>query len=381
MSRPTLLIVDPSVAMTGAFRAVSNSAKALAGHADIILALPRGTTIDPAEFAPFKRVVFLPLRTVRRTAKDLVLYLPALLSSALSLRRILRVEATHLFVNDFYMMHGAVLRSLGYRGFIGAFVRLNPAAFPRSISRAFLDRLWSSSDTIIAVSRHLMNALPATTKMRVIYDPIDASPGTGPSTRIAGEGKAVLLYYANIIRGKGQEHAIAAFEKIAGDYPAAELHFVGGDMGQTKNMLFRDELEVLADSTAFADRIFFHGFASDPQSVFASSDVALLFSESETLGHVGLEASLSGLPVIATRCGGPEEFVVDGVTGHLVPRGDIDAMAARMSELLADPDKAREMGRGGTAFVTENFSAERFRAAFMDALGVAAPAAGKRQGA
>lgn len=379
MNRPTLLIVDPSVAMTGAFRAVSNTAKALAGCADVILALPRGTTIDPAEFAPFKRVIFLPIRSIRRTAKDLLLYFPALLSSALSLRRILRAEATHLFVNDFYMMHGAALRSLGYKGFIGAFVRLNPAAFPRSISRAFLGRLWSSSDLIIAVSRHLVNALPATAKMRVIYDPIDSSRGSGASTRITGDGKAVLLYFANTIRGKGQEHAIPAFERIAGDHPTAELHFVGGDMGLTKNMLFHDELKALAASTAFAARIFFHGFANNPKDVFASSDIALLFSESETLGHVGLEASLAGLPIIATRCGGPEEIIVDGVTGYLVPRGDIDAMAARMSELLADPDKAREMGREGTAHIKENFSAERFRVAFMDALSISAPAADERQ--
>lgn len=364
MTRPTVLIVDSSIAMTGGFRAASNAAKALAGHAEIILALPTGTTIDPAEFAPFKRVVRLPIRTIRRSARDLALYLPALLSSSFALRRILRREATHFFINDFVLMHGAVLRRLGYRGFIGAWVRMNPAAFPARLSRFFLHQVWRSSDRIIAVSRHAMAAVPAAAHLCTIYDPV--APPTHASRSAAGG--PILVYVANIIVGKGQEHAIAAFARIADRYRHAELHFWGGDMGLEKNRAFGRKLMAQAAAAGIGDRVRFRGYASDVYAVLAGATVALNFSESETLSLTCIEASLARVPVIATRCGGPEEIVVDGETGYLVDRGDVAAMAERMARLLGDQALAQLMGEAGARVAKQIFSPDRFRVAFLNAI-------------
>jgi glycosyltransferase involved in cell wall biosynthesis len=61
-------------------------------------------------------------------------------------------------------------------------------------------------------------------------------------------------------------------------------------------------------------------------------------------------------PVVATRVGGTPEAVVEGETGLLVGPGDVDALAAAVDALLADPDLARRFGEAGRRRVEERFS-------------------------
>ncbi len=64
-------------------------------------------------------------------------------------------------------------------------------------------------------------------------------------------------------------------------------------------------------------------------------------------------------PVIATRIGGADEFVRDGVTGYLVPQGDPERLAGALRKLLTDPALARSMGEAGYAQAREKFDARR----------------------
>jgi glycosyltransferase involved in cell wall biosynthesis len=64
--------------------------------------------------------------------------------------------------------------------------------------------------------------------------------------------------------------------------------------------------------------------------------------------------------VVATRSGGPEEIIEDGVTGYLVDVGDVNAMAARMDKLLSDPRMARTMGLAGAELVRKRFPVEDY---------------------
>ena len=93
---------------------------------------------------------------------------------------------------------------------------------------------------------------------------------------------------------------------------------------------------------------------------------ALNCSESESFSITCLDGSAAGLPVIATKCGGPEEIVVDGKTGFLVPVGDSKAVAERIAWLIDRPEKAAAMGLAGRARVAERFSPERARAAMSE---------------
>jgi glycosyltransferase involved in cell wall biosynthesis len=94
------------------------------------------------------------------------------------------------------------------------------------------------------------------------------------------------------------------------------------------------------------------------------SHVYLLPSLDEGLPTVVLEAMASGVPVVATDCGGVSEAVTDGVEGLLVPPRDAEALAAALTRLWRDPELRRRMGEAGRRTATSNFTLERQLAEF-----------------
>ena len=72
-----------------------------------------------------------------------------------------------------------------------------------------------------------------------------------------------------------------------------------------------------------------------------------------------LEASSSGVPVVAGRSGGAPETVVDGETGLVVDGWDVGAVAAAVGDLLADPDRAVTMGAAGRRWAVEHWQWRR----------------------
>ena len=78
-------------------------------------------------------------------------------------------------------------------------------------------------------------------------------------------------------------------------------------------------------------------------------------------GLAGLEAAAVGLPVVIGRSGGAPETVRHGETGYVVDGNDPYELAARLVDLLADPDRSAALGRAGRAFVSDRFGADRAR--------------------
>jgi glycosyltransferase involved in cell wall biosynthesis len=90
---------------------------------------------------------------------------------------------------------------------------------------------------------------------------------------------------------------------------------------------------------------------------------------SELLGLVALEAMASGTPVIASRVGGLPEIVEDGVTGYLVPPGDVAALGARLDALLRDPDAAAQLGANARRRVLAELTWDRCAERCLEAYG------------
>lgn len=361
---PMIYIVDASIDVTGGFICARNEARLLNGIAHVTLVLPAATRIAAEELQPFAKVLRLPLVNLRRSVRSFVLYLPALLITSWRLRRHLRADrAERLQLNDFYLMHGAVCRLLGYRGQIVTWIRFDPRRYGRLLSGLWLSLGSRTSNRMVAVSRFIQSILPPPIQTVLLYDAPPDSPASQPGDHgiIAAEPR-ILIYIGNYIQGKGQDDAIMAFSAVADRFPDLELHFHGGDMGLEKNRAYRTRLEQQAQRSGFSERIRFHNFTRNPTAVLHTAYAALNFSHSESFSMTVLEASAAGLPVIATRSGGPTEIIEDGLTGLLVPVGDVGAMQAAIIDLSQDPARAYTMGAAGHQLVRDRFSKEKYLA-------------------
>lgn len=78
------------------------------------------------------------------------------------------------------------------------------------------------------------------------------------------------------------------------------------------------------------------------------------------------EAQLMGKPVVATRVGGIPELMRYGETGFLVEKGDVNGWIDKLTTLLNDPSKAKQMGKAGREFVEKNFSWDVIAKTFID---------------
>ena len=100
----------------------------------------------------------------------------------------------------------------------------------------------------------------------------------------------------------------------------------------------RQELEAALPDAAFAG----HRSGEDLARWYASADVFIFPSTTETLGNVVLEALASGLPAVVVDRGGPQDLVADAETGYIAPSNDVAAIAERVARLLRDaPLRAR----------------------------------------
>lgn len=369
-ARPSIVVVDPSMAVTGALRCASRLARLIAPWADATLVLPRGSRVPARDIEAFAEIVYLPLVQVRRSARNVLLYVPALLRASWELRRLLaRRKAQALVLNDFYMAQGSVVRALGYRGRVVTWVRFDPRNFPTPLSRTWLAAAFRASTAVVAVSDFILELLPSSPKLVRVYDSIDVDLTAGRSPAPDLETQDVI-FIANYIEGKGQEEGIDAFAAIAAAFPASRLIFHGHDMGLAKNAGYKRALERRAAAAGLADRIFFRPFTQDLPAVMATASVALVLSRSESFSLTCLEASQLGLPVIAFRSGGPAEIVEDGVTGLLFDVGDVAGVSGALSRLLADPQLGRKMGAAGASHVAAKFGPSSFVSAIRPLLGL-----------
>ena len=119
------------------------------------------------------------------------------------------------------------------------------------------------------------------------------------------------------------------------------------------------DFEQMARDLGIGDAIHFAGRRTDIPALLSELDLFLLTSDMEASPVSILESMACGLPVVSTRVGSISETIADGVSGYLVEKTAEDEMATRVTELLADPHKSREMGNAGRQQVVAHYSVER----------------------
>jgi glycosyltransferase involved in cell wall biosynthesis len=118
----------------------------------------------------------------------------------------------------------------------------------------------------------------------------------------------------------------------------------------------RDTLQQRLADLGLIGSVVLAGFRSDLDRFIAQLDLFVLPSFTEGLPNVVLEACAAGVPVVATAVGGTPEVIEDGVSGFLVPPGDIEQLAARIDEALENEERLREIAFQGRQRVLEGFS-------------------------
>jgi glycosyltransferase involved in cell wall biosynthesis len=356
-TRPILYLLDASVATTGAFVAARSYARMLADEIRLVLTLPAHHRFTPEQLHDFWRVDTVPMTPLRRQPLALLRYLPRLIYASILIRwRMHRDAAQAILLNDFYLLHGVLLRLMLYRGRMLCWVRCLPQQFAGGLAPALLWLNARASSQIIAVSQHVARHLPARLQARLGYDCFEGGVQSSASNR-----SAAILYLANYIPGKGQEMALEAFAIAAREDPSLRLQFYGDTMGNAANRDYRQRLEARAQALGVAGQVQFGEAVNDPHAALAEAFLALNFSNSESFSMTVLEAAGAGVPVIATRCGGPEEILRHGETGYLVPVGDIVAAATAITTLSRDRVLATRLGNAAREDIAARFSPAQTR--------------------
>ncbi len=113
---------------------------------------------------------------------------------------------------------------------------------------------------------------------------------------------------------------------------------------------------MLLDTAGLSQLAWLPGERNDVPEIMRGLDCFVLPSLAEGISNTILEAMACGLPVIATDVGGNADLVIDGVTGLIVPAGDVDAIAHSLVRLARSPELAQKMGRAGRQRILEKFS-------------------------
>ncbi|WP_211225517.1 glycosyltransferase family 4 protein [Amycolatopsis nigrescens] len=170
-------------------------------------------------------------------------------------------------------------------------------------------------------------------------------------------GRPTVVCVSRLVPRKGQDMLVRALPELRRRVPGVALLLVGGGP-------YRRKLTELVDQLGLGGDVVITGSVpwAELPAHYAAGDVFAMPARTrgkgldvEGLGLVYLEASATGLPVVAGRSGGAPETVLDEVTGHVVDGRDVRELTDTLAPLLSDPARARRMGEAGRDWVGANW--------------------------
>ena len=191
-------------------------------------------------------------------------------------------------------------------------------------------------------------------KISVIPPGVDTLTWAHPELRMQGRGPVRVLFVGGDLDRKGGRLLLKAFRRLrvqVSDYPnfndgpRVELHLVTRTPVNPEPGVF-----VYSDMKPNSSRL---------KSLFFKSDIFCLPTLGDCLAMVLSEAGAAGLPTISTRIAAIPEIIEDGVTGFLVPPGDVEALTAALQHLIRDPELRKRQGQAAEQAVRQRYDARR----------------------
>lgn len=200
----------------------------------------------------------------------------------------------------------------------------------------------------------------AKNKISVIYNGVDPAPFNLDRTEAARSVKTELglnpaarlvILIGAVIPRKGQMLLARAAARVTRRFPDSVFLFVGeGDADYIR------EIRAFGEASGKAELLRFIGWRDDIPRLLAAADVLVVAADEEPFGRTVIEAMAAGTPVVSTRCGGPEEIVIDQVTGLLVPRQDVASLARSIERIFGDPADAVRMSQAARDRINKHFT-------------------------
>lgn len=212
--------------------------------------------------------------------------------------------------------------------------KLNKAAnLISELDKQLTIKAYSSADSVIAVSKSLSQNLKNNFGFdsSVVHDIVDTT--SYQYVECSNNHGFVFLSVGNLISLKGFDILIKAFHKAFSNEKDVYLYIVGEGVE-------RNNLQSIINQYCIDDNVKLLGQKPrhELSSLMNDANAFVLASQSETFGVVYIEAMASGKPVIATRCGGPEDFVNEN-NGVLIPVNDVDSLANALTYMRLNIDK------------------------------------------
>ena len=233
--------------------------------------------------------------------------------------------------------------------------------FPmRPATRYFIPHL---ANRFIVISdfmreRFIASGIPSS-RIQVLYNPLDLDYfRPDPNLRQASrknfglqEDDIVLGFIGAMHRDKGIFVLADAVNQAMTSLPDLKVLWVGEGPDALD---FKSHI----DNSGYADRHIVHGWATDVRPYYAAMDMlAICTVKTETFGRVSIEAQSCGVPVLCSNLGGIPETLRPGITGQLLPPGDVSAWRDAIIAMASDAQLRKRMQEQGRTWVTQQFSA------------------------
>lgn len=207
---------------------------------------------------------------------------------------------------------------------------------------------------VTATSRFLMERtirLEPSVKDRISLIPFGLPPAECHRHVERDDNTVRLVFAKRYQRTYGPDIALRAFAAAHKKDPQIRMLMLGGGP-------MREGLERLASSLSVTSAVEIREWTEPDETrrLIAQSDIMLMPSRQESFGVAALEASASGIPVIASDIGGVPEIVHHEKSGLLVPCEDVDALADAIVRLAGDPVLRKTMGEAGAIIARSDFS-------------------------
>lgn len=193
--------------------------------------------------------------------------------------------------------------------------------------------------------------------MRFSRSAIDKSIDIRESLNIPKDA-FVFCFVGRIVKDKGIDELVSAFEKLTREYSNTYLLLVGPE--EDANQISVDTIETITSN----NRIFSLGRRDDVRPYLAASNALVLPSYREGVGQVILEANALDVPCIATDIIGPRDVIKPMVNGELVKSRSVEPLYEKMKEWIENPDKVADMAKLSRNFVEARFEQSYVRDAY-----------------